>query len=67
MRAREAEMRERETDETGGQADGWKPHPGLLPPCLLSSVIRRRGGSQVLFHLDMGGEDDCFYLLRRNL
>lgn len=45
----------READETVGRADGWKPHPGLLPLCLLSSVISRRGGSQVLFHLDVGG------------
>lgn len=45
----------RETDERGGQADGWKPHPGLLPLCQLSSVISRQGGSQVLFQQDMGG------------
>lgn len=45
----------READETDGQADGWKPHPDLLPLCLLGSVISRRGGSQVLFQEDMGG------------
>ncbi len=38
-RQRETERQRSGENQIGGQADGWEPHPGLLPLCLLCPLI----------------------------
>lgn len=68
---READMRNRLTSERKQmrQADGWKPHPGLLPlsssPAQFNDKQARRKSS--IISTGHEREDDRCFLQRRNL
>lgn len=62
MRKRERQRHCRELEETGAQADGWEPHPGLFP--LSDKQLRRKSRIISSGH---ARQDERFCLLRKNL